>query len=699
MPLSASKRPQKDIPQTIYATSPTRKHDSMAHFPLIHPPLATNDTDSISSDSIYTSVTKLNSNSKVSFFPRVRFHAIPCIEDWTAESKLLLWYSPDECSALRSQALSAAEDWETIGGCSSSVANDDTLGLEPLTPTGAWEAYRLRRRAYDAVMDTQEIQWNEQRDDPLEIAHLYAEQVAPNVLQAVRRAKWDTRDAVERGDATEDGKEEEWTEEEIMSEDEWTEEEVISSSEERDPTQKVQKMNKTKNVRLDEKVATGKCKKRLPSAAARLIGTKARGENKGNKPMITTKGKKQRKEKQQDGRSSPNRSRAPESVARQHRGPSSPVRQRSGSERLERSNVEKDARKRKTDHRGSCSERLERTVAKQQREPPTRRGIISAPVEGSVMKEKHRPSSPRRRQGSPDQRIRSSSKRLERSICSNRRTPDEEAHLCNTKKKKNPESPRRLAHYKTRMHSAMPVIEYRQDQNNETGINLKGEDQQLKAYPTSSRSSSRGVSKRYKPKIPATSGKRSTLAKSDATQRRERSSTTASSAAETEGHKDQRRKKSRSLSPTKKPRRPPNEKRPLVRRRNSLTGLTERRSVELLGTSDIRENTNRKVLNKSVNNLCDAIGDKKKATSRSNRLAKTERRERRTGSSVPAFSPSTRKPMLGSTSSLLDMKPKKTKKSISSLPKQCQQPSLDPTEASESSGSMASLKLQQVHSP
>jgi hypothetical protein len=105
------------------------------------------------------------------------------------------WYDATEYSEIKAGyqlTIFMMEAGETL-----KTEEHTSRGLEYRTQEGAWARYENKRDAYNAVLDEQDRQWQEDCDDHVAISKIYLQHSTKCAVAAVERAKQDEAEAAE----------------------------------------------------------------------------------------------------------------------------------------------------------------------------------------------------------------------------------------------------------------------------------------------------------------------------------------------------------------------------------------------------------------------------------------------------------------------------------------------------------------------
>lgn len=143
-----------------------------------------------------------NARRSVSFAAEDQVHPIVHLTDMTAKEIASIWYDQKEYAEIKSSyqaTIFVMENAEANGGISSKLETEEHVfrGLEYRTQTGAWARYENKRDAYNAVLDEQDRQWKNDKDDYDALSRVYIEHSAKCVKAAYLRGIEDQEIAVE----------------------------------------------------------------------------------------------------------------------------------------------------------------------------------------------------------------------------------------------------------------------------------------------------------------------------------------------------------------------------------------------------------------------------------------------------------------------------------------------------------------------
>ena len=128
-------------------------------------------------------------------FNRNQVFPIPHLDNLTDEQVSQIWFQSEEYAEIKSGYQLIIFRME-----SGEFVEDDehtARGLEYRTQQGGWSRYENKRDAYNAVLDEQDRQWKNERDDHDEIGRLYLEHSAKCAKAAAARGAQDAKEAKE----------------------------------------------------------------------------------------------------------------------------------------------------------------------------------------------------------------------------------------------------------------------------------------------------------------------------------------------------------------------------------------------------------------------------------------------------------------------------------------------------------------------
>lgn len=134
-----------------------------------------------SSEYSTVSAIKVKDTTQVSIAPltkSVRFSEnnqvfpVKHLDEFTEEDIQAVWYDVKEYTEIKNNYKLTLYMMD----CNKSLPQDHTSrGLEYRTQEGAWARYENKRDAYNAVLDEQDLQWKEDKDDHDMLAYVYLE--------------------------------------------------------------------------------------------------------------------------------------------------------------------------------------------------------------------------------------------------------------------------------------------------------------------------------------------------------------------------------------------------------------------------------------------------------------------------------------------------------------------------------------------
>lgn len=126
---------------------------------------------------------------RVSFDQKVRIYTHIHHKDLSSRTVASIWYSKDDFWAIEKEAFIAAQaaslPQEKRNKKNPSARATCPRGLEYRTPEGFARRLRNKERAWDAVLDEQDRQWDTTGIiDPEEIARVYSDVAQPHIIEA-----------------------------------------------------------------------------------------------------------------------------------------------------------------------------------------------------------------------------------------------------------------------------------------------------------------------------------------------------------------------------------------------------------------------------------------------------------------------------------------------------------------------------------
>jgi hypothetical protein len=125
---------------------------------------------------------------------RNEVYAITHLDDIPEEEVNATWYDGGEYSEIKQSyqlTIFMMEAGEKLN-----AEEHTSRGLEYRTQEGAWARYENKRDAYNAVLDEQDRQWQDDADDDEKISQIYLEHSTKCAQAAVQRAKADEAEAL-----------------------------------------------------------------------------------------------------------------------------------------------------------------------------------------------------------------------------------------------------------------------------------------------------------------------------------------------------------------------------------------------------------------------------------------------------------------------------------------------------------------------
>ena len=137
---------------------------------------------------IYSPKSKLHQRKKtLKFAPKVKVHPIDHVKDFDQSTIDSVWYSSSELGEIKQECISTIQ--MMING--ELIDEDDGIslrGLEKYLPENAGKYTADKKKARLAVLEEQEMQWEEGSNDPEWISMIYQEATRESIVAACIRA-------------------------------------------------------------------------------------------------------------------------------------------------------------------------------------------------------------------------------------------------------------------------------------------------------------------------------------------------------------------------------------------------------------------------------------------------------------------------------------------------------------------------------